>query len=147
VTREDSEVIQANGFNAVANGQDRLFVQLFVFYNSAGANLLAAQFKLRLDENEKSSAGLCHRNCGCDYLANRYERNINHHDIDGFGKVFHTEFASVPLDGNDARILPQLPVELFDVYVDGINAISAFLHQTLRTAPFQRPPVQANPPP
>src|SRR5713101_6364955 len=53
-TRPDSEVIQSNGFNAFANGQDGLIVQLFVFHDSAGANLLAAQFELRLDENEKA---------------------------------------------------------------------------------------------
>ncbi len=53
MTGADSEVFQTNGCNAFANGQDRLIVELLVSYDSARANFLAAQFELRLDEDEK----------------------------------------------------------------------------------------------
>jgi len=97
-------------------------------------NLLAAQFELRLDEDEKAGAGLCHGYCGRDYLPDRDERNINHHNVDAFGKVFNPQFARIPLDWNNARILAQLPVKLFDVYVDGVDTFGALLEQAIREA-------------
>jgi len=145
-TRPDSEVIQANGFNAFANGQDGLIVQLFVFHDSAGVNLLAAQFELRLDKDEKAGAGLCHGYCGRDYLPDRDERNINHHDVDAFGKVFNPQFARIPLDWNNAGILAQLPVELFDVYVEGVDTFGALLEQAICEAAVRSADIEANAP-
>ncbi len=125
--RADSDAMQANGFNAFANSPDRLIVELLVFHDSARPNVLAAQFELRLDEDEKCGAGFCHRNCGRDYLPDRNERNIDHHEVDAFGKVLHAQLARIPLDWNYPRILPQLPVKLFDGYIDRVNAFCAVL--------------------
>jgi len=116
-----------------------LSCNLFVFHDSAGVNLLAAQFELRLDKDEKAGAGLCHGYCGRDYLPDRDERNINHHDVDAFGRSSNPQFARIPLDWNNARILAQLPVELFDVYVEGVDTFGALLEQAISEAAFDEP--------
>src|SRR5437879_3132482 len=146
MTGADSEVFQTNGRNRFANGQDRLIVELLVSYDSAGANFLTGQFELRLDEDEKVGAESCRRHCGRNYLADGDERNINHDDVDAFRKVFHTEFACISRDRNNARILPQLPVKLFRVYVDSVDADCAALEQTIREAAVRGADIQANAP-
>ena len=127
MTRADSEVIQSNGFDAFVNSQDRLIVQLLIFHDSTRLNLLAAQLELRLDKDEKGGAAFCHRYCGLDYFLDRDEGNINHHDVDAFGKIFNAQFARVPLNWDDVGVLAQLPVKLFDIHVDGVDAHCAAL--------------------
>src|SRR6266851_6915352 len=119
-------------------------MQHFVSHDATGANLLAAQFELRFDEDEKAGAGFCRCYCGRNYLPDRDERNINHHDVDAFGKVFNPQFTRIPLDGNNARILPQLPVKLFHVYVDSVDARCAVLQQAIRETAVRSADIQAN---
>jgi len=83
---------------------------------------------LRLDEDEKAGAGLCYGYCGRDYLPDRDERNINHHESTLSGGL-QPQFARIPLDWNNARNLAQFPVKLFHVYVDGIDTFGALLEQ------------------
>src|SRR6266480_2780031 len=127
MTRADSEVIQSNGFDAFLNSQDRPIVQLLIFHDSTGLNLLAAQLELRLDKDDKAAAGFCHPYWELDDSLDRDEGNINNHDVNAFGEIFNAQVARVPLNWNDVRVLAQLPVKLFNVHVDGVDGHCAAL--------------------
>ena len=128
MTWADSEVFQTNGCNAFANGQDRLIVELLVSNDSAGANFLAAQFELRLDEDEKVGAGFCRRQCGRDYFPDGDERNINHTKIDRFRNVLERESSRIDFfEDNHARIVAQFPIQLTVPDIDRIYFCGAAL--------------------
>ena len=113
---------EARGFGAFFNAGDGFFVQANIFDDSAGADFFAAEFELGFDENEKIGAGFCAGGRGDKHFANGNERYVGDDEIDRFGDVGGSQFARVAFDGGDARISLELPGELREVYVDGVDS-------------------------
>jgi hypothetical protein len=133
-TWQDVYASQAGGFGASSNAGDGFFVQANVIHNSTWADILAAELELGFDENKKIRAWLGACRGGAKYFANGDERNVGDGEICLLRDILGRQFAGVAFDGDDARILLELPCELGGVYIDGIDARSAFLQQAIGEA-------------
>jgi len=93
---------------------DRMPVVSFLSFTIPPRAISRDAIRLRLYEDQKN-AQVCHRKLRADYFIDRDERNIHCHDST-LSQVFHTQFASIPLD-RMTEDFEQLPVKLFHVYV------------------------------
>src|SRR5438552_7810343 len=56
---QDAEDSEAARFGGGFDGGDRFFVERWIFYYAAFADVFAAEFELGFDQNEKCCAGFC----------------------------------------------------------------------------------------
>src|ERR1700756_4883491 len=121
------ENLQANLPSMLCDGGDGLFVQGRIFDDSAGADVFAAEFELRLNQDKKYGIGFRDLNGGRQNFCDGDERDVGDDEGDRFGDVGGLQFACVAFDFDDATILLELPGKLRDVDVDGIDARGAVL--------------------
>src|SRR5215469_3012976 len=125
---------EARFFGGGADAIDSAFVELCVADDAPFADEFLFQFELRFDENEKNSSGLGDGDESEQNFRDGDEGNVDGDDAGRFGNVGGLEEARIFLDGDDARVAPELPVKLRDVYVDGVNAARAMLKQAIGKA-------------
>ena len=109
------------------DGGDGSFMQRLVCDNAAGADVFAAEFELRLDEDEEGGIRLRCCDRGKEDFRKRDAGDIGNDEIAGFWDVVWSEFAGVALDVHHARMVLEFPGKLIDVDVDGVNAGCAML--------------------
>src|SRR6266403_2942694 len=144
MARLHSDKCQAQRFDALTHFYDGLFAQFLVGHNTTRGNLLARQFELRLDQNQEVGVLFRLRNGGPQHFAGRNKGNVDNDDGGFLGKLPAVEFPRISLDSNDARILPQFPVNLFCVDINGVDTRGAVLQETIREPPCRRADVQTN---
>jgi len=91
-----------------------------------------------------TAPGLATSTAGASTLRTEIKRHINHDEADWFRKVMRAEFAGVALDGNNASVLCELPVELIDVHVQGVDAGGSVLEQAIGEPAIGSADVQAS---
>jgi hypothetical protein len=74
-------------FSAFSDAGDGFFVKANIFHDSARADILAAEFELGFDENQKSSAWLGAGKSRGKYFANGNEGYIGDDEVNQFGDV------------------------------------------------------------
>lgn len=113
---------------------DGLLVKGGVRDDAAGADVVAAKFKLRFDEDQEIGARSGARNCGGENFGDGDEGNVGDDQVSGFWEVGGLKFARIALDAYDARIPLELPVELIGVDVHGEDASCAVLQEAVGEA-------------
>ena len=138
---EDDE---ARFFSGSAHARDGAFVQLRIADDAAFADKFLFEFELRLDEDEKNRAGRRDGNESGQNFRDGDEGNVDGDDAGRFRDVGGLEEARIFLDWNDACVALELPIELGDVHVDGVNATRAVLEQAIGKAAVGRANVEAD---
>src|SRR5581483_5415139 len=137
VRAEDRGFDHASGTHPDAGGKFCNFpghphLSGFVAHDPAPADFIPPDFKLRLDERDH----LCPRLHECrndrQNLTERNERNVGDREVEAFIEVFRFEVTRVDiLTDFDARVLPELPVELPMPDVERHDARRAALQQAV----------------
>src|SRR5690349_13902161 len=70
------EKLEAQRVQAFANREHRSFLKFLALYDAAGTDLVARQFKLRLDENQKCGVWFCNAHRSRNNLQNRNKRYV-----------------------------------------------------------------------
>src|SRR5579864_1742261 len=73
----DFHEFQAERLRKLAHRQNGLLPQSFTLHNSSGADLLARQFELRLDEDYEDSAGFCKLQYRLESLLHGDKRHVD----------------------------------------------------------------------
>src|SRR6267143_6995861 len=144
MARLHPEKSQAQRFDVLTHSYDGLFAQFLVGHNTTTGDLFARQFELRLDQNQEVGVPFCLRNGGPQHFADRNKGNVDNDDAGFLGKLLAVQFPRISLDPNDARILPQFPVDLLRVHINGVDTRGAVLQETVREPSRRRADVQAN---
>ena len=93
------------------------------------------EFELRLYQNNHFRAVRKQRRDGRQDHADGDEAHIRDGQADRFRRFAHAQVAGVhAFVADDARVVPQLPIELSDSDVDSVDARSAVLEQAIGEA-------------
>ena len=144
--RGDFYASQTGGFSACSYVRHSFFVQANVLDDTAGADVFAREFELGFDENQEIRARFGAGGSRSKYFANGDEGYVGDDQGDLLGNVFRGKLAGVAFDGDNARVLLELPGELGDVYIDGVDSSRAELKQAIREAAGGRANVETNEP-
>src|SRR5579863_3522796 len=111
---------------------DRFFVESRVANDPPFADFALFEFELRLDQNQKISLRSGDRRDGGQHFSCGDERYVHGNECRRLGDVAGGQISSVALHRDDARILPQFPVQLIDRDVDGVDLARTILQKTIR---------------
>jgi hypothetical protein len=125
---------EAGGASRSADLFDGAAMERGVADDATAADGGALQLELRFHEQENVSARRCKRDEGGDYFGEADEGKVGGDDGGALGEIRGDEVARVLLDGDDARVLAELPGELADGDVHGIDAGGAALEQAISEA-------------
>lgn len=141
--REDGE---AGGFGGGADAVDGEAMESGIADNAAAADGGAIEFELRLDEQDKLGARISEGDESGYHFCEADEGEIGGDELDRFRQIGGDEMACVFFDGDDARVLAELPGELARGDVDGIDARGAAPEQAIRESASGAADVEANEP-
>lgn len=113
---------------------DGAVMQLRITDDAAFADIRAFELELRLDQDEEVCAGARDGDHGGQDFGDGYEREIHCYKINSIGNLFGLEISNVAFEGDHARVFGELPVELGDVDVDGVDARGAVLQEAIGEA-------------
>ena len=129
-----SENGEACGFGGGADAVNGAAMERGIADDAAAADGGAFEFELRFDEEEKFRAGSGQRDERANDFPQADEREIGGDELGGFGQIGGNEIARVFFDGDDARVLAELPGELAGGDIDGIDARGATLEEAIGEA-------------
>src|ERR1700738_181174 len=112
--------------------------------DAAGADVFARQFELGLYQDQKIGAGLGGLRSGRQDFADGDEGDVEDDQIDWFGDVAGAKVAGIAGDSNDAAVVAQLPGQLIDIHVHGVDAHSSVLEEAIGESAGGCSDVQAN---
>ncbi len=117
-----------------AHALDRFLVQRGVAHDAARADILAVEFKLRLDQDQIFRGGSGRGHHGGEHLGRGDKRNIQSHQVRGLGNLSGAKISGVFLELNYARVLLHAPGHLLGRHVDRIDAARTMLQQAVGEA-------------
>jgi hypothetical protein len=131
----DRSPAQASRLGSGGNLLDDTPVHDLVADDAAFADLAASGFELRFDENHDVGTRPQQRRDNRKEEADRYERHIDADDVHRSRQVVRAQPSRVlVLDDHNARVLPQLPIELPTAHVHRYHTVSASAKKNIREA-------------
>lgn len=110
---------------------DGLLLQGRIAHDSAFSHRIFLQFELRLHKNNELGSGPSGFDDSRKNLCDRNERDVDGDQIDWLADVFWAHVAGIALDSVHAWVSEQLPIELIDGHVDGVDSCGAVLQEAI----------------
>src|SRR5215471_17078049 len=100
--------------------------------------MLASDFKLRLYEYQTFGSIFHYWRNPRKQHRHRNKRRIDGYQVYGFADTLRRQKPCIQFHRTDSRMIAQLPIELFDVDVNGINAFGALHEEKVCKTPGRR---------